>query len=166
MKFDKLCESILSEKIENVEDFIVQIETAIKNSFPKSRVNVRIDGLGKESLFIGFSLGKDKSEFSSGILQNDILWTQIWIHNLLPFDPNKKYKVELSVGGSISTKPEEGSYLAYGKEKTGWRNFTATPDNIVKKLDKYFKNTKDILKRLCKEGKISDNNIELVKSKI
>ena len=169
MKFEKRYREIMNEakKIETSEEFISDLEKVIKKSFPKSSVKVGITGLSGESLLIKFSLGNGKSEYPNGIIHNDPVHTHIWIFDLLPFDPNKKYKVELGgIGGSITTKPEEDSYLAYDRVKTGWRSFSATPDKIVTKIDKYFSKVKDLLKKLVKDNKISDDHLELVKSKI
>jgi len=39
----------------------------------------------------------------------------------------------------------EGSYMAYGRVKFGWRKKTGTPEQLLKHLDNYFKKMRKVV---------------------
>jgi hypothetical protein len=54
-----------------LESFMLKIESAILRHFPNSFVRVGLSTTLGKSVFIAFTLGKDKSNYSNGIPQND-----------------------------------------------------------------------------------------------
>lgn len=126
-----------------------ELEAKIRATFPDSFVNVKIGtGLSGGTISIGFLLGKDKTEWQNQIQHNDPARHSIMIFlgdkntDIVPNNAD----VQLAQGGSISVKPPQGSYLAYGRVKTGWRNFKGDGPTIVRKIDAYFKKLKEVIK--------------------
>lgn len=146
------------------EKYIGGIQSSIKNLFPNSAVKVSGgSGIGSDSIFITFTIGKDKSEWSNGISQNDPMYHSIIIHGIVGPDGNindGKFQTDAGIA-RLSVKPEEGSYMAFDNIKTGWRKFSLPADKIPARLDKYFKN----LKKLAKDNidRFTDNDIDVVK---
>jgi len=155
-------------KTMKVSEFIDSLEKAIKKSFPKSLVIVRASKNLGSSIDVRFALGKDKSEFANGIIHNDPLYHILMIGwNEFVDDHFIKDKITLdkpSVGGILTTMPEEGSYMALGRVKLGFRKKTAPPEGIIKHLDNYFKKVKKILKDNM--DNLTDKDRELAKKKI
>lgn len=126
--------------------FTDKIEKAIKDSFPHSRAVADIGRmLGETHCVISFTLGADNSEYANGIINNDNCHHTIFIYG---FDEqgNRKETLEVSSdSGSFYVKPVPGSYLAYSRVKTGWRNFKANEVKTVEKIGNYFAKVKQLL---------------------
>jgi len=154
-------------KIMTVSEFVDSLEKAIKKIFPKSLVIVKASKNLGSSIDFTFALGKDKSEFANGIIQNDPLLHKFTIGwNSFTEDRFIKDKIEVEAiqGGILTVMPEEGSHMAYGRVKLGFRKKTAPPEGIIKHLDNYFKKVKKILKDNM--DNLTDEDRELAKKKI
>lgn len=130
------------------------IEAAIKKSFPKSYVTSRFDNRLGSSIGIRFALGKDKSEWSNGIIHNDPLHTimMVGFDQMTPEGKlGDKLTAEMSVGGSMWTGDE--------RIKIGFRKKTGAPKQIAPYIGKYFEKAKKVY--LENKDKLSD----LVKNK-
>lgn len=131
----------------NPEEMASELQATIKKIFPKSFVNVSYEtNLGKV-IYIRFTLGKDKTEWMNGIAMNDAAITNI----LLFFDKESENFMDGKMSAeanqtSLSVKPPENSYLAYGRIKTGWRKKKGTPDKIFAHIEKHFNKLKTIIK--------------------
>ena len=166
MKFKSYILNEASKKM-SVSEFISATEKAIRKSFPKSFLRIRSSkGLGT-SIDIAFTIGKDKSEWSMGIPENDpmlhkfmIAWNQFTDNTFT----SEKILAEINQGGSLTVQPEEGSYMAFGSIKIGWRKKTATPDKIVKHFENYFKKAKKVLRD--NKDKLDKRHYELIKKHI
>jgi len=164
----KTYQQILREAITNVDDFVVQLDAAIRKIFPKSYVEVRAStNLGK-SISVRFTLGKDKSEWTNGIIQNDVLFSS-WMVGWNSFDDEgnfikDKIEADISTGGSLKIDPGEGSRMAFDRAKIGWRKKTAPPDKIIQHFTNYFKKAKKVLKD--NKDKIPQRDMELIGKKI
>ncbi len=64
----------------NAVDFASKIEDEIKKIFPKSYVQVDFSNRLGTSIIISFALGKDKSEWAHGIIQNDPARMNLFIY--------------------------------------------------------------------------------------
>lgn len=150
-----------------VDEFMKELEKAIRKSFPKSYVNIQASTNIGASIHVVFAIGKDKSEWSNGIIQNDPMIHKFMI-GFRQFSEgvftSEKILAELSQGGTLMIMPEEGSYMAFGSVKLGWRKKTATPDKIVKHFENYFKKAKQILKN--NEDNLDRKHYELIKKHI
>jgi hypothetical protein len=140
------------------------IKDEILKVFPKSFVKSKFtDNLGK-SITVWFALGKDKSEFSNAIIDNDPCYTIVHIW----FNKDNSMTIEnSSMGFSVRTKPPEGSFYAFDKVKVGWRKSKVKEGDTKKVLSVFKKNftkMKDALKKVLSDGTAIDP--ELIKSKI
>lgn len=168
-KIQEAYEKMLSEasKIMTVDEFIKGLESVIKKSFPKSFVKVQASGNLGTSIFVTFALGKDKSEWQNGIIHNDPLHHQ-WMIGFNSFTENAfikdKIEAELSVGGSLTIQPEEGSHLALGRAKIGWRKKTAPPEKLIPYFGNYFKKVKKVL--VDNKENLTEYGYEIAKKKI
>lgn len=150
-----------------VSEFVSGLESAVKKIFPRSFVQIYSGKNLGSSITFRFALGKDKSEWQNGIIQNDPLF-HLWMIGWESFvdDAFTKDKIpaELSVGGSLTITPEEGSYMAQGRAKIGWRKKTLPPDKLIKGFSDYFKKVKKVLKD--NQDKLFDKDLELAKKKM
>lgn len=167
-KIQEAYEKMLAEaKTMTVDEFIKGLESNIKKIFPKSFVKVQASGNLGTSIFVTFALGKDKSEWVSGIIHNDPLHHQ-WMIGFNSFAENAfikdKIEAEISIGGSMKTKPEEGSFMAFGRAKIGWRKKTDTPEKIIVHFTNYFKKMKQVL--MANKDKLPERDFELNKNKL
>jgi hypothetical protein len=164
----KTYQQILREAITNVDDFVLQLDAAIRKIFPKSYIEVRSSSSLGKSISVRFTLGKDKSEWTNGIIQNDVLFSS-WMVGWNSFDNEgnfikDKIEAEISTGGSLKIVPGEGSHMAFDRAKIGWRKKTASPDKIIQHFTNYFKKAKKVLKD--NKDKIPPRDMELIGKKI
>lgn len=167
-KKKKVMEKYLGEaaKIETVDDFVSNLESTVKKIFPKSFILSKASTNLGSSISLVFALGKDRSEWVSGIIENDPLFHRFMI-GWNSFAEGRfikdKIEAELSTGGSLKINPEQGSHMAFGRAKIGWRKKTDTPDKIVDYIGNYFKKVKKVL--MDNKENIPARDMELLKNK-
>lgn len=148
----------------SVEEIVAKIKQVIEKHFSDSLIQVKFSTDILPSIDIGFTLGKNKSEYSNGIHNNDPLHHSFSIYG---FEKNGDYKT-LSLEDVIKNftiKPEEGSYYAYGRVKTPFRKLkTDDPNKIIKAIDIYFSKLAKLVKD--NEDNFSKEHIDVVKSKL
>jgi hypothetical protein len=162
-----LNESLNEASSMTVDEFVKKLEATIKKIFPKSYIQIYASKNLGASITFRFALGKDKSEWVNGIIQNDPLF-HTWMIGWNSFTEGHfikdKIEADMSVGGTLKIKPEEGSYMAFGRVKIGWRKKTDTPDKIIKHFDNYFKKVKQTLK--SNKDNLPDEDKRLNKNKL
>lgn len=149
-----------------VDEFVKALEAEVKKSFPKSYISVRASTNLGASIMFQFALGKDKSQWTNGIIQNDPLFSS-WMIGWNSFTEGHfikdKIEAELSTGGSLKVNPDPGSHMALGSVKIGWRKKTDTPEKIVKYFGNYFKKVQTTLK--ANKDRMTDRDMALLKNK-
>jgi len=151
----------LNESLMTVDEFISKLESTIKKIFPKSFIKAYASTNLGSSISLTFALGKDKTKWTNAIIQNDPLfhsWMIGWNSFTEGHFIKEKIQAEISVGGSLRVNPEEGSRMAYGRAKIGWRKKTASPDKIIIHFENYFKKAKKVLKDSLDKGIIELKN--------
>lgn len=128
--------------IENTK-FIEKIKIYFYSAFPDSYISISKPAISKDGLNVSIALGKDKSEFQNGIIQNDPIHTHFFIH-----ENEGEYSLEAKI--SISSLKPDNSYMAMSSQKIRTRKlkFTNEQKNLAKaakKLDEYFYKIKDAL---------------------
>jgi len=120
-----------------------ELDDVIRLIFPQSYVNVRFNTSLGSSISIKFALGKDKSEYSNGIIHNDMLYHIIWIGHSRGTEITKEgvlnepLSLDISLGGAIRVNEK--------RVKLGWRNKKkATRAQVVEHVKKYFKKVKEV----------------------
>ena len=150
-----------------VDEFMSALESAIKKVFPKSFVHTRASTNLGSSIALQFALGKDKSQWTNGIIQNDPLFHS-WMIGWNSFTEGKfvkdKIEAELSVGGTLKVEPDPGSFMAFGSVKIGWRKKTAPPDKLIPYFTNYFKKVKKVL--MDNLDRLPERDYELNKDKL
>jgi hypothetical protein len=148
------------------EEYIKQIENVIKSIFPNSFIQVQIDKRinGKDSIFIQFAIGKDSTEWDHGIIRNDVLHTQLWLHDCINLDGTMKnmFKLELSTGNTILLAENDETGYKTKIIKIGFRGVIGDPEKILKAIKNHFIKAKSVLK----EYKDRVRSPELLKGKI
>lgn len=128
------------------KQFGTKLVDTVKTIFPKSHVATKlVKGHNNSYISLQFTLGADKSEYSSGIINNDPAYHSIMIDVNEDGTPLPKAKVH---GGGNSGRiyiKSKNHLLVYDPVKTGWRDFTGDEQQIVKRLGAYFKNVKEVL---------------------
>ncbi len=146
LKFGELFEKELT-----VDEFIDSLEKHITKLFPKSYVVVQLSKKLGKSIYVKFTIG-DKNQWSNGIIQNDPcghafhIWGKGRDQDVINEDGSFNQSLEVTGGGSLSVKPPEDSYLAYGSVKTSFRKKSGSPDKILKHLVTFFTKLKTIIK--------------------
>lgn len=127
--------------MEEVNEFLRDMENIVKKIFPKSAVHADFQSNLGESIHLDWTLGNGKSEYPNGIVQNDPARTAFRIWE--PLDSNGNLKeilvLELIVGGSVYINPPQGSYLAMDRHKVSFRKSKGDKAKILKAVEKYFK---------------------------
>lgn len=135
------------ENNEQTQQMCDTLTTEIKKIFPDCGVSCKYTKfLGDGSIDLAFTFGKDSSEYSNGIINNDDFFNHINIRLVA----GNKWNAESSSAASFSRKPNKElpneKYLAYGRVKTGWRNFSTYDEQVViKKIIEFYKKVKGLL---------------------
>jgi hypothetical protein len=139
----KIYESIKKKQLTESELTCDDVQTAIKKTiekyFPNSYLRFDVSTLGPStSLAIKFAIGKDKSEWTNGIIHNDPAYNIFWIHGA--FD-----KTTLKVVKPLTLEASMVGFHKGKNDKLGWRDIKkeCTLDKIVKTFDNYFSKLKD-----------------------
>ena len=142
MKVKDLTES-QTQTSKEVEDFIKSVKDSFLKEFPKAW----FDGSYSRSFkTIDFEFGiQPKSKHANHIARNDPSHHKLIMHDIIDGEFPEKSTMEMLTGGALYVKPEEGSHLAMGSVKIGYRKKTGTPAQIVKHLQNYFKKMKKVV---------------------
>ena len=114
------------------ELFMTEVEKSFKSYFPNARFEIGYYKLFGEYIQISFGLVA-LNELTGNYEINDPVK-----HSYLIDMKGDDYVVESRCSG-ISINPEEGSYMAMGRVKTGFRNFTLSPEKSIKRFQTFFK---------------------------
>jgi len=130
-----LLETILQEaQIQTNVELADALEKAIRKHFPKSFLSVRTKGpLGGSDPILQFALGKGKADWPHGIINNDPIHMRIFFNGF-----NRE---GMLLKGKVQSDMSEGDAFRINgqpRAKFNWRNSTAAPETIVKKVDQYF----------------------------
>ena len=121
-----------------------ELEQALKKELPKFGVSAKFSSNMHPTITIYITYGKDKSEYTNGIWQNDRL---AHVSTISGFDREGNInsdKLQAKALKSIIITDDAPDGLAFGSIKSGWRNFKADPKKIVSKYVDYAKKIKKI----------------------
>ena len=159
---------IFPESIEdNANDLAEALQAEVLKIFPKSMVDCEFSNRLYNSITLRFSLGKDKSEYANGYVQNDPFFTSLQI------DVQGK---ELSTDGSLPNiltvtcrnqniviKPSQGSYSSRDNLKVPFRKTNGDSKKIIDTVKKYFISVKKTLQD--NRDKLIDEDLKLIGDK-
>lgn len=146
----------LTEEIKDGPGLASEIESTIKKYFPKSYVETEWDTNLAPSVGIRFALGKDKSEWTHGIMRNDPAFILI---NIFGFEKDG------TIQKPLEFKPGKSAImLDTGLMKTGISKKVGNPDQILKHIDGKFKNLKKLIQDNLDNFRPGDQ--EVVRSKV
>lgn len=134
------------------------IEKAFKKYFPNGYFGYSVRKILKPNADLNFVIGLigDNRDVPNGIRGNDVM------HHSFQVEPQGDGKYIISVlNGSLSIKPEAGSYMAMGTVKTGFRKTTGDEKKIINTVDKFFKK----LQGLVREHKDNLYGVERINPK-
>lgn len=126
--------------MENNQFIVDSIQKSFDKQFPNAWSIIRVQKLIGEVITVTFGL-VDKSELTSGILENDPVFHSFIIH----IEGDDKYEAAVNSSG-ISINPPEGSYYAMERVKTKFRKTKGDSKRIVKTFDTFFKRLKVLVK--------------------
>ena len=118
---------------------IQTLKDKVNTIFPNAKINASVySGIGEPTFSVSFYLIGEKADQSYQIVDNDPMLCKFIAH--LPCEhPTKDTKFKLErLMGSLSLKPEEGSYFAMDSLKITHRKSTGNIDKQVDNLVKYF----------------------------
>lgn len=137
-------------QITSANQLAEEIQKEIEKIFPNCYVKATWGGNLYSSISVKFMLGKDKSEWSNGIFNNDIANIRFTIDlkggREIPRDgniDNQILQMEAS-SSSFTVNPPEGSYLVYGRVKIPFRKPTGDAQKIIDYTKKYFTTAKKL----------------------
>ncbi len=145
-KGDVLKEGTLQEAEITPQEFCDEVKEIFSSYFPKSFVqaSVSLHSMGN-SVYIAFTLGKDKSEYVNGYAENDPMLHKLMIHEVtkeVQFEP----KIELKLlTGHLSVLPEDPKYH-YTDYVRVWRKISGTPEKVLLGFEKYIQKLYDAVK--------------------
>ena len=156
----------LNESVEDsADDLSKELKKVILKHFPKSMAQAKFSKSLVPSVVVWFTIGKDKSEYPSGIYDNDPVLQMFMIYGFSKDGrPSDKIQLEQHRGGGFTIKPVKNKYMAYETHKVKLRKTTGTPQKIIATMDKYFAKLKAELKKNL--SAMTDEHQQLVKSKI
>lgn len=135
------------ENNEQTQQICDTLTNEIKKIFPDCGISCKYTKfMGDGSIDLGFTFGKDNSEYQNGIIRNDDFFNHIDIRLVA----GNKWNVESSSASSFSRKPNKElpneKWLAFGRVKTGWRNFSTYDEKVViKRIVEFYKKVKGLL---------------------
>ena len=167
-----------------IEEFITRVKEIYAKYFPNSECVARnLKTLGMEYIRIGWFLSADASECSHNIRTNDLLhvdftidledntesgklyemWTYDNSHKNTGYMPNT---IVLEVNDKIMFCKADRRNMAYSHINFPFRKTTGTPEKILATLDTYANIVYTTVSTCLADGKIPDEDVELVSSKI
>ena len=141
---------------EQLQQLAASIQKQVIEIFPDCFFYCRVDNRFTPSIYGRFSIGKDSSEWSNGIQENDPA-----LHTFHIFIEGEKLSLEWSQGNML-IKPEN-KILAYSRAKTGMRNKKGNDSEILKAVVSFFSKLPAKIKE--QEDNICDQHKPLFKAK-
>jgi hypothetical protein len=138
---EMLGESVIKESKDMTgNQLATEIENTIKKYFPESFVRAKFGTDISPSIAIKFAIGKDKSEWSNGIIHNDPAHTSILVWG---FDKDGNQKSDLTMSSGTAGY---SNWKTKTKDRCGWRDIKkgGTATKVLKALDNHFSKLKDV----------------------
>lgn len=167
-----------------IDEFISQVKEIYSKYFPNSECYARnLKTLGMEYIRIGWFLSADASECPHNIRTNDLLhvdftidledntesgklyemWTYDNSHKNIGYMPST---ITLEINDKIMFCKADRRNMAYSYINFPFRKTTGTPEKILATLDKYANVVYTTVSTCLADGKIPDDRVEFVRSKI
>jgi hypothetical protein len=144
----------------NTFDLVTEIESTIKKICPDSYLSVKFSNSLYPNITIVFAMGKDKTEWSNGIIHNDPCHTILSVDGMSKDGEFKDtLTTERILGGGVYDSE-------YGSHKIPFRKKTVKSEQYQKIIDvisDYFKKVKTTYNELYPESKKSKISMKLRK---
>lgn len=153
--------------ITNANVLATEIEKEVSKIFPHSYIHAEFSSSIHPSMTVRFALGKDKSEWVNGYMDNDPISMLIFIYG-----KEKNIEDNGDISGNLYTKtlmssfvikPSAGSYYVYDRVKVPFRKTTGSPEKILDYLKKYFLLLKKELQ--ANRNNLTDEHLALIGNK-
>jgi len=151
MEHIKLKDLLTEQTGGSAKDFAHEIDNLLKKHFPNSTTWAQFSTNFTESISIKLAIGQ-KKDWSGGIINNAPIEYGAIIFGIVGGKTTNKMSLESSVGASITIKPAEGSYMAYGRVRIPTRKTTGDEKKIYKAIE-------TVLINLKNQGKKNINNM-------
>lgn len=145
---------MLDESVEGAQNVAQEIRKIFRKHFPKSYIEVDYRTSLSPHITARIALGKDKSEFSNGIIQNDPMFAIF----MLSFEGTSA----LMGDGSLTVERISGGGLKdanYSTIKIPFRKTTGDRKRIMTAFERYFGRLKDAVKTHADELKVSGTSL-------
>ena len=136
---EKQSESVLKESIVDSNELFDEMKKTFYKYFPNSYIDGGFKNNLYPSIVMRIALGKDKTEFLNGIIQNDPIFTSILVDGMNDNGVIGE-KITLDGGGLGVSVKSSVPHLAYETVKIPLRKTTGSPDRILSTLDRAFGN--------------------------
>ena len=146
---NKMYQSYFKESESNeATEFAQEIKDTIEKILSGFGIFIKFDTGFKPSISINIRIGKDKSEWNSGIAGNDPLTAQLSIFDGINKDGSLDKEMILEPQRSfVNTKPESSMY-AFGSVKIPVRKTKGDKKKILQTIAKYAMTIKDTMKNV------------------
>lgn len=126
-------------------EFAQKASEEFSKVFPNAWSNISVRNILGQVVSFSFGI-LPRENIPSKIIQNDPAYHSGLIQDI---DTNTglfkdKISLEFSIA-SLLIKPPAGSFLAYGRVKTGFRKISGTPEKVLDGFVKYLKKLKQIV---------------------
>lgn len=153
---------LLEEAGSDSDKLAADLKSAITSIFPDSYISVKYSNDLVPAITVGFALGKDKSEWSSGIIHNDPAHTLFLIYGMEEDGSIKKPLEPKHSMGNITVKPDS-PYMVYGRVKVPFRQTKGDAPAMLKMIKTYFERLKKALQD--NRDKMTDEHLKLIGDK-
>jgi len=158
---------VAQEQPNSLDGLVASLEGVFKKHFPKSYFKGSKGALsGDDYRDITFRLVENKNLLPNQITDNDPALSR-WS---LVLKPDGRVSAELFQGGRYSVK-SKNPYMVKDGIKLGWRNKTASPEQLVPYFDKFLAKAKEVMKQNVDDSygdpeqvKIYKEHVEAMKS--
>ena len=153
--------NISPEDVQTAQDFFDSLEKMFKKEFPNGFFRAQVaNRFGSISMSIRFGLG----HFPNNIEENDPMLHRIMIHCNVSEGLADASNMEMSSGGRLYIKPEEGSYLAMQPVKTKLTD--VKKGGTLAKFEKKMKSWFPKLRKIFEENKENIHGVENIPSNL
>lgn len=167
-----------------IEEFIAKVKEIYAKYFPDSEcVAKNLKTLGMEYIRIGWFLSADASECPHNIRLNDLLHVAFTIdledntesgkmYEMWTYDNSQKNTgympgtITLEVNDKIMYCKSDSRYMAYSSINFPFRKTTGSPEKILATLDKYANVVYNTVVTCLDGGKIPEDRVEFVRTKV
>lgn len=145
--------------------FVKEIKDGVEKILPGFGIFVKYTNNLIPIISISIRIGKDKSEWASGIAGNDPLSAMLFVENIGK-NGELNNQLELKATQSRVFTKADSPYVVYGSQKIPFRKVKGDKKKILQAIVKYANSVKSILKKVKSDGLVHDYHRKIFDKKV